>query len=682
MAKSRRNRAAARKDPLAKPVKPPSDPELAALREAKILPVIKDLKSTDTKKRTAAASAISNIIQDAKCRKLLLREQVVHTVLNETITDTALESRAAGWGILQVLAQEEESDFCIHLFRLDVLTAIEYASKNFTARVTAAEPKFSKLPKAEQSTIISILASLLSLITALAEAGDNVLNAIASNATLTQLLAVLITKHDDISGEFESISTLRTDALACLMLLCEDNDKLAQAISVAGNHTFETLLSLKDRLDGDGVLACAVLHNIFASLEASADARLPAEIDDSVLIPTLTKVLASYYAEEPAAAAGESWSDPAQYQQLALETLASIGTSLSAVAGGPVEADKAAAGKHKAPTRADGEDAGEDQEMDEADDVQSHSGDEGMGDEEDEDEMTQEEIQADMDMVLGDDDDENIEHLPVLQALVQKALPELIRIAASQPSNEVAMAMQGHALSALNNIAWSLSVVDFADSHNAGILAAWSPAAKSIWAQVITPILASDTADLGLATQVTGLSWAIARALRSNTPLQPGEQRKFITLYQATRGSSSSSSSSSAEQPQTPDEDPFQSLGVKCIGVVGQLAMDPCPADTNRELGTFLVTVVSALPQTAPAEAVEALNQLFDIYGEEDYAYDASVFWANNFVKHLEEAVPKARAMAKSVDKKTQAELRLRADEAVMNLTRFIAYKNKNKPKN
>ncbi|KAM3516346.1 hypothetical protein MY11210_000105 [Beauveria gryllotalpidicola] len=676
MGKSRRNRAATRKDPLAKPVKPPSDPELAALRETKILPVIKDLKSTDTKKRTAAASAISNIIQDAKCRKLLLREQVVHTVLSETITDTALESRAAGWGILQVLAQEEESDFCIHLFRLDVLTAIEYASKNFTARVTAAEPKFSKLPKAEQSTIISILASLLSLITALAEVGDDVLNAIASNTTLTQLLAVLITKHDDISSESDNISKLRTDALACLMLLCEDNDKLAQAISVAGNNTFETLLSLKDRLDGEGVLACAVLHNIFSSLEASRDARLPTEIDDSVLIPTLTKVLASYSAEEPAAA-GESWSDPAQYQQLALETLASIGTSLSAVAGSPVEAARAA-GKHRAPT-VGGEDASDDQEMDEADDVQSQSGDEGMGDEEDEDEMTHEEIQADMDMVLGGDDDENIDNLPVLQALVQKALPELIRIAASQPSNEVAMAMQGHALSALNNIAWSLSVVDFADDHNAGILAAWSPAAKSIWEQVITPILSSDTADLGLATQVTGLSWAIARALRSKTPLQAGEQRKFITLYQATRGSSAEQQQQ--QQQQTPDEDPFQSLGVKCIGVVGQLAMDPCPADMNRELGTFLVTVVSALPQTPPAEAVEALNQLFDIYGDEEYAYDSGVFWANNFVKHLDEAVPKARAMAKSVDKKTQAELRLRADEAVMNLTRFIAYKAKNKPK-
>ncbi|OAQ98999.1 hypothetical protein LLEC1_02642 [Akanthomyces lecanii] len=632
MGKSRRNRAGARKDPLAKPIKPPSDPELAALREAKVLPAIKDLKSTDTKKRTAAASAISNIIQDTKCRKLLLREQIVHTILNETITDTALESRAAGWGILQVLAQEEDADFCIHLFRSDVLTAIEYASKNIIQRMTAAEPKFSKLPKAEQDTVISIIGSLLSLLTALAEAGDDILEAIASNSTLTLLLVVLITKHDEISSERDSASSLRPDALACLMLLCEDNDKLAQAISTAGNATFETLLSFKDKLDGEGVLACTILHNIFASLETSRNAQIPAGADESILIPTLTKVIASYSADQPPAA-GETWSDPAQYQQLALETLASIGTSLIAVMGGPAEAIKAA-GKNgaRAPK---GEHAADDEDMDEADDdVRSESDDEGMDEEgmdegEDDDEMTHEEMQADMDMVLGgDDDDENIDDLPVLQALLQKALPELIRIASSQPSNEVSMDMQGHALSALNNIAWSLSVVDFAEDHNAGILSAWSPAAKSIWNQVISPILASDTADLGLATQVTGLSWAVARALRSKTPLKPDEQRKFITLYQVTKGSS-------AEQPQ--DDDPFQSLGVKCSIQIGRASY---------------------------------------------FAYDAEVFWANNFAKHLGEAVPKARAMAKSVDKRNQPELRLRADEAVLNLTRFLAYKAKHKPKN
>ena len=131
MGKSRRNRANAhRSDPIskqAKTPKPPSDPELAALREQRILPVLKDLRSVEPKSRTAAAGAVANIIHDTKCRKLLLREQVVHVVLTETLTDANLESKAAGWEILKVLAQNEESDFAVHLFRSDILSAAEFA---------------------------------------------------------------------------------------------------------------------------------------------------------------------------------------------------------------------------------------------------------------------------------------------------------------------------------------------------------------------------------------------------------------------------------------------------------------------------------------------------------------------------------------------------------------------------
>jgi len=126
MGKSKpRNRNRNRADPKAKPVKPLSDPELAAIRETRILPVLKDLQSADLSTRSGAAKAIAHIIEDTKCRKLLLREQVVRILLEQTLTDASLETRAAGWGILRNLALEEEADFCIHLYRQDILTAIE-----------------------------------------------------------------------------------------------------------------------------------------------------------------------------------------------------------------------------------------------------------------------------------------------------------------------------------------------------------------------------------------------------------------------------------------------------------------------------------------------------------------------------------------------------------------------------
>lgn len=126
-----RNRVKNRDNPTgAKPIKPPADPELAAIREKQILPIIQDLQSAQLEKRSAAAKAIANIIEDTKCRKLLLREQVVRILFEQTLTDSNLEARTAGWGILRNLALEEEADFCIHLYRQDILTGIEGVSRS------------------------------------------------------------------------------------------------------------------------------------------------------------------------------------------------------------------------------------------------------------------------------------------------------------------------------------------------------------------------------------------------------------------------------------------------------------------------------------------------------------------------------------------------------------------------
>jgi hypothetical protein len=131
MGKSKpRIRAKDRTNPTAKPIKPPSDPELAALREQRILPILQDLQSAELKTRSTAASAISNIIEDPKCRKLLLREQIVRILLEQTLTDSDLATRTAGWGVLRNLALEEEADFCVHLYRQDILTAIDGVVKS------------------------------------------------------------------------------------------------------------------------------------------------------------------------------------------------------------------------------------------------------------------------------------------------------------------------------------------------------------------------------------------------------------------------------------------------------------------------------------------------------------------------------------------------------------------------
>lgn len=496
----------------------------------------------------------------------------------------------------------------------------------------------------------------MSLCTAMAEAQDDILEVVAGNAAVNSLLFSIVTAKADVAEH------PRSDALACLMVLSEDNLKLAERItSSKHSQVFETLLALKSEVSGDGVLTCAILQNLCASLQDEQSSKNIDIPDTSVLIPTLSKAVAGITADSEKSKE-DNWSNPVQYQQLALEVLASIGTNLNS----------AQDSEPQDTPRQNGNEA-----VDEGDDdmaeASSDGEDEAAGSDED-DEMDEDAMQADMDMVTGAEDDgdagQGIDDLPVLKGLLQQALPEIIRVASLPPRDEDSIKFQSLALSALNNISWSISMVDFNDEQNAGIQGAWSPIGKSVWQDVITPILSSDTADVTLATQVTGLAWAVARTLRSETPLKPAEHNKFISLYQATRGSEATKN----------HDDPFQGLGVKCIGVLGQLALDPAPASLNRDIGMFLVTLLASLPETPVADAVEALNQIFDIYGDEEFAYDREVFWKDNFLKHLEDLRPKARAMVKTVDKRTHAELRMRAEEALLNLEQFIAYKNRHRP--
>lgn len=537
----------------------------------------------------------------------------------------------------------------------------------------ALDAKDPKANTAEKGVILDIASSLVSLLSALAEAQDDILEAISANSAILLMIVGLITREAQAEGGVPSL--LELESLNCLMVLTEDNTPLAKTITKS--DCLAKLLQLKDKADGPGVLACGVLHNVSASLSDSTEDT--STFNDALLIPTLAKTLTQATESRPQVDGAGTFLDPIVCQQHAVEILASIGTNLTAAA---VEDEKAASrsSRKTKQTNGDAKTDNEDEDM-EVDDVDGDSasegedGGEGDDEEEEDDEMDEDEMAADMDMVTGPDEPENdihaLDDLPALKALIStSAIKHLVRIAALAPSDDLSLQLQSLALSALGNIAWSVSLIDFSDPHNKPIRAAWAPVATAIWEQGISPILASDTADLALATRVTSLAWAVARTLHGDgAPLKPGEHRRFIALYQATKGSGAVTEEEAG--------DPFQALGVKCVGVLGQLALHPAPLDLNREVGTFLVTAVASLPETPAADAVEALNQIFDIYGDEDYPYDKDVFWQGGFLKHLEEAVPKAKAMLKTVDKRAQPELRARADEAVLNLGRFLGYKKK-----
>lgn len=536
---------------------------------------------------------------------------------------------------------------------------------------TIADGSFSKTPKAQQQVTWNITTALLSLLTALATARDEVLDAIVSNPQILPFLCLLVTHSSTPSEIF-------IETLNCLTTLTEDNMKVSQLILADQSNCFRTLTKFKDAGDVRAVYACAVLHNIYSALEWHDDSPGQDGATDAKLVPNLCQVLE------------KTRQDPKTYQvggvgveavALALEVLASIATDLQASVSKGTKSEEWNGIEDDAAM-----DNGDDEDMkngddghDDADDIEVDGVDNEEGEDGDDVDMG-EAMEADIDLVTGEDDgiedDAGIDDLPTLREFILRAIPHLIRLSNFAPASEEAIAVQSEALSALNNIAWTMSCFDYSESGNAGILKVWAPVAKRLWSKVVTPVLATDTADVSLAFLVTSIAWAVARTLSGSTPLVGDEHHKFISLYKASKGLTGDSEKA-AEQ-----EDPFQGLGVKCIGVLGQLAQDPAPTDLNREVGVFLVTVLNDLANTPPADIVEALNQIMDVYGDESHPCVKNVFWKDNFLKHLEEALPKAKTMAKRIEKRgTTTELRARADEAVLNLGRFIQYAKKHPPR-
>ncbi|KAI1265590.1 hypothetical protein F5Y18DRAFT_416933 [Xylariaceae sp. FL1019] len=647
MAKSRRSRAKGgqRSDPL--PVKPLTDPELVAIRDKRILPVLNDLKSVDPKSRTAAATAVASIVQDTKCRKLLLREQIVHILLTQTLTDSSLESRAAGWSILRMVP-EEEADFCVHLYRLDIVTVIAHAAIQITETLSSPTPPFVKRPKIEQDFVWNIVQSFTIILSSLAVAHEEALITTSGNAHINGFLFTVLSNK-------ATTDTVLNSVLSCMITLSEDNRVFADNI-LENTQCYKALSSIRDGDSFKSVLACGVLHNVFSLMKWNDQHPGLDDASDAVLVPFLTKALERATMNATAASDHGATDSTTEVLRVALEILASIGTTLENSLGspkdrvnrGPVEKDDA---------------------MDEDQDGESSDRD-GLDD--DEDEMDEDELEADMEMVTGVDDNDalsGIDDLPTLKELIQKAIPQILNVFHSvQGQDESGTMIRTHALSTLTNCAWTVSCLDFSQDANTAVRHAWVPVAQLIWQKAVAPILSSDTSDVEVAAVVTSLAWALTRSLHGEKYLLGQEEKKFMSLYHASRNIDGDA------------EDPFQSLGVRCVGVLGQLALDPAPIELNREIGVFLVTVVSGLPETPAADAVEALNQLFDIYGDENSVYDQPVFWGDNFLKHMEAMVPKVRSMVKTIDKRNSTELRTRAEEASLNLWRFIQYKNKHQP--
>jgi hypothetical protein len=538
----------------------------------------------------------------------------------------------------------------------------------------AAEPEFKKLHKPQQELVWTLTKSAINLLASLAGAQDEIVQAIGNFKLISKFLIGLL-KIGSVPTEVLS------EVLSCLLVLTEENKTFSDEVL---NLALEELLKMKDAKNVLSVPACGVLHNCFVSAQWF-DHNTPVEgVSDAILIPTLVefmKPLSSQFNGH------DTHSDPEQVLQLVLEITASIATSLQEALDHGSRYEKEFEGfDDTKPMNEDDEDMEGDRE-----DVDAET--------EGDDVMDEDQINADMELVTGTDADSPTEtgeptEQVTLDRLVRIAAPTVLELAVRKMKDEGEIT-QNQALQTLNNIAWTMSNIDFTAGYLGNVQKSWVKLGTEIWRIAVSVVLDSKDAEIDMISTITNLSWGLARV--NGIGIKPGEQRKFMAIYEAAKNMEPLNN---AED----ESDAFQSLGVKCIGVLGSLARNPAPIDLNREIGIFLLKVLHGLPnpsasrtaisdatsggslnggasstETPVADAIEALNQIFEIYDDKSHSFDVPVFWGDNFYRHLKEILPKAKHAAKSIDKRKLPELRERADDAVEDLRRFLLYKKKEK---
>lgn len=278
----------------------------------------------------------------------------------------------------------------------------------------------------------------------------------------------------------------------------------------------------------------------------------------------------------------------------------------------------------------------------------------------------------------GDD----VKRWRVFQSMVSSIVPSVLRFMSGlQLDGSLSRTVYAYALLVLNNISCAIFSVSSASTSALAeaLQKSWTPWAKQIWDDVIAWRLRFGAASFTVTKGLVALTWPVINSFSGEVPLRWNEHVNLMAIYRDTtrvflRGQTWPSHDGDTDQV----EDALE-MGLCCISVLGILARRRRRVGANAQIGRFLISLLHALPGTPAVHALEALDQLFEIYADRSYTSDR-VFWRDGFLHELESAFHgnvrgKLRAMAQGIDETKEPGLRQAAFLAVIELDRFCRYK-------
>jgi hypothetical protein len=202
-------------------------------------------------------------------------------------------------------------------------------------------------------------------------------------------------------------------------------------------------------------------------------------------------------------------------------------------------------------------------------------------------------------------------------------------------------------LTALNNLSWLFITVQNGVEE-------WSSVAGDVWQHAGSLI---PDCDLEEKISVFGTLWAISMV--KDLLLDDSFVQSVIQEL---------------EQVLSVEDEMKDEYLVRLIGVVSTLAKKQGAVERNRAISQLLLKLLNE-KKVSNRVIVEILDQMFEIYDDCAYDYDAPVFVQLGYLDQLKALRPEVRANLKMIDKNVDRELKIKGEEVYNNLGRFIEYK-------
>lgn len=599
-------------------------------RQNKIVPLIAKLSSSAANDRSLALSAITVLAEDQTMRKLLLKERLVQTLVEQVLAHCDDDEIVVEvYGLLRNLTIEEGHDVAKHLWRLDIWTFIKNGLEKITKsyEFLSSDPK--KLDKKRALLLFDFTENILSLIVAIASCSEEL--------------------YDNIYAEIEPIVKLVVDLLNWNM------PKLRTSIKL-----FNALLDFIYEFASDSAAFVTVLVAQEAfSLDALTQAvQLPAH-DQNNLGKVIVEGIRFHLFEVQSGIHADK-------QAACLPILESVFGTITKIEIDALNVQLSTSTKPQEPLP-------KTNESEKQQDINVPFGGDSPEKAQARADLQSLDVTIDLFTTICEYLAINESHIEepvslnndVVSLLLNVAFPSCLHLLNFDHQNSHVLQLTVKVLVALNNLCWLFL-------SNETIPVEWFSKIPTLWDSVDA---VSVTDDLELQRLLLSILWALSKSvgpeLRNKVTSANiiGLLEKCNTLTQGLAMSDNRVSG-------------YEFL-LSAIGFLGSVAQVIGDTEITRTIAQFLLGTtkhfVVADNHHKDPKAIEipfeCLNLIYDIFGDAEYEYDLAVFVEGAYIEQLKQLEPLVKACYKQIDKNKDMDLKMRAEEVFGNLGRFIVYK-------